>query len=143
MTSVFYIPGQTAVIDYARQLSTGAWVCHNGGLTHAQLLRQYPGVVLGELEGFLAHQDRAHCTEPREVTSKHFDLALRQRRTIDFNSDASGESFKLDEQHDGNMATIYLRTGDRCWIFQGVATLPHQVIVQRVAQLRHRRSSTR
>lgn len=142
MSNVFYIPGETAVIDYARQLTCGAWVSQYNGTPLPLLARRYPGAVLGSVDDFLTAQDREHGTLPREISVSRFDLLLTQRRTIGFSSDPEGESFKIDTPCVGNMTSIYLKMADRCWVFVGLATLPHKVIVQRVKDFRNGLRST-
>ncbi|WP_116892916.1 hypothetical protein [Pseudomonas savastanoi] len=132
MSKVFYVPGDTAIIDYARELY-GVYVAQHSGLMLAELHVRHPGAVLGNEESFLVDQERAFGTPPSQTTGARYDFALSQRKTLSFAVDSVGESFKLADYEVGNMTTIYARVGRRYWTFTGLATLPHHLIMRRVA----------
>lgn len=134
MSKVFYVPGHTAIIDYARELS-GAYVAQHSGLMLAELHVRHPGAILGDEESFLVDQERAFGTPPKQTTGARYDFALSQRKTLSYVVDNVGESFKLADFEVGNMTTIFARFGGRYWSFTGLATLPHHLIMRRVALL--------
>lgn len=133
MSKVFYVPGHTSIIDYARQLAPGAWIAQHSGLMLPELHMRHPEAVLGDEESFLIDQDRAFSTAPEQTTEARYDFALARRGTIDFAAENGSESFKLADFKVGNITTIYVRWAGRYWTFTGLATLPHFLIIRRVA----------
>ena len=57
MCKVFYVPGHTAIIDYARQIGPNMWMAQHSGLMLPELRVRYPGAILGDEEAFLIDQD--------------------------------------------------------------------------------------
>lgn len=133
MSKVFYVPGHSAIIDYARELVPGAWIAQHSGLMLPEIHVSYPGAILGDEEDFLIDQERAFGTAPTQTTCTRFDFAFSQRQILDYAGDTLGESFKLADLDVGNMTTVFARWGGRCWSFKGLATLPHRLIMRRVA----------
>ncbi|WP_109846921.1 hypothetical protein [Pseudomonas aeruginosa] len=133
MCKVFYVPGHTAIIDYARELGRNVWVAQHSGLMLPELRLRHPGAVLGDEESFLIDQERAYGTPPAPTTPARFEFALSRREILDYHADELGESFKLADLEDGNMARIFAKWGGRCWSMQGLATLPHLLIMRRIA----------
>lgn len=133
MSKVFYIPGHTAIVDYAREIAPGAWIAQHSGQMLVELQIDYPGAVLGDEESFLIDQERAYATEPVQTTAARYEAALSGRRILECRADAAGESFKLADLETGNMTRIFVRWGGRYWTYIGLATLPHQLVIRRVA----------
>lgn len=133
MCKVFYVPGHTSIVDYARELAPGAWIASHSGLMLAELQIRFPGVVLGDEESFLQDQERAFATRPERTTKARYERCLSERRILECRSDAAGESFKLADLEQGNLTRIFVSWGGRYWSFIGLATLPHQLIIRRVA----------
>ncbi|HCA1453373.1 TPA: hypothetical protein MNK97_005730, partial [Klebsiella pneumoniae] len=52
MCKVFYVPGHTAIIDYARQIGPNMWMAQHSGLMLPELRVRYPGAILGDEEAF-------------------------------------------------------------------------------------------
>lgn len=48
-------------------------------------------------------------------------------------ADELGASFKLADLDHGNMTTIFAQWGGRYWTLTGLATLPHLLIMRRIA----------
>ncbi|MDD4937136.1 MAG: hypothetical protein PHT60_15340 [Acidiphilium sp.] len=133
MTKLFYVPGSTHAIDYAREIA-GQYVSVYGGRTLAELAEEYPGVVLGDEDSFIEQQERALSTDPKEITETQFMDALEMLPPLHWMNHGAGESFKCPEFIAGNITTIYARLNGRYWSFQGVATLPHVAIMERIAR---------
>ena len=69
MCKVFYVPGHTAIIDYARQIGPNMWMAQHSGLMLPELRVRYPGAILGDEEAFLIDQERAYGTPPARTTA--------------------------------------------------------------------------
>jgi len=133
MCKVFYVPGHTAIIDYARQIGPDTWMAQHSGLMLAELRVRFPGAILGDEETFLVDQERAYATLPTQTTVVRFDYNLGNRRILDYHADDLGQSFKLADLESGNMTTIFAHWGGRYWTMKGLATLPHLMIMRRIA----------
>lgn len=48
MQKVFYVPGQTAIIDYARQIGPNAWAARATWLMLPEIQVRHPGAALAE-----------------------------------------------------------------------------------------------
>ena len=132
MCKVFYVPGHTAIIDYARQIGPNMWMAQHSGLMLPELRVCHPGAVLSDEEAFLLAQEAALGTQPQEITEARYDYALTRLPVLDFAADGKTYSFKLEKYETGNLTCIYALCHGRYWTFLGLATLTHQMIIQRV-----------
>lgn len=137
MNQVIYVPGEPMAIDYAQRNATGAIVAAGSGDTLARIRIVRPTAVVGTEDEFIEQQALALTTAPVPITAEEYERA--GARGINWQSSsatearACGESFVLEDAIVGNVTRIYARLGRRHWRFQGVATLPHQDIMRRVA----------
>lgn len=132
MSKVFYVPGQTSIIDYAREIGPNMWATRCRMLMLPELCICHPGAVLGDEEAFLLAQEAALGTQPQETTEARYDYALTRLPVLDFAADGRNYSFKLEKFEVGNLTRIFALCHGRYWTFLGLATLTHQIIVQRV-----------
>ena len=132
MSKVFYVPGQTSIIDYAREIAPQVWASRCRMLMLPELRVSHPGAVLGDEEAFLIAQEAALGTQPQEITEARYDYALTRLPVLDFAADGKTYSFKLEKYEIGNLTRIYALCHGRYWAFLGLATLTHQMIIQRV-----------
>ena len=132
MSKVFYVPGQTSIIDYAREIGPNIWATRCRMLMLPELCICHPGAVLGDEEAFLLAQEAALGTQPQETTEARYDYALIRLPVLDFAADGRNYSFKLEKFEVGNLTRIFALCHGRYWTFLGLSTLTHQIIVQRV-----------
>ena len=132
MSKVFYVPGQTSIIDYAREIGPNMWATRCRMLMLPELCICNPGAVLGDEEAFLLAQEAALGTQPQETIEARYDYALTRLPVLDFAADGRNYSFKLEKFEVGNLTRIFALCHGRYWTFLGLATLTHQIIVQRV-----------
>ncbi|MBX9409491.1 hypothetical protein K5E40_27925 [Pseudomonas baetica] len=132
MSKVFYVPGQTSIIDYAREIAPQVWASRCRMLMLPELRVSHPGAVLGDEEAFLIAQEAALGTQPQEIKAAQYDYALTRLPVLDFAADGKTYSFKLEKYEVGNLTRIYALCDGRYWVFLGLATLTHQMIVERV-----------
>ena len=132
MSKVFYVPGQTSIIDYAREIGPNMWATRCRMLMLPELRVCHPGAVLGDEEAFLLAQEAALGTQPQEITEARYDYALTRLPVLDLAADGKTYSFKLEKYEAGNLTRIYALCHGRYWTFLGLATLTHQMIIQRV-----------
>ena len=132
MSKVFYVPGQTSIIDYAREIAPQVWASRCRMLMLPELRVSHPGAVLGDEEAFLIAQEAALGTQPQEIKAAQYDYALTRLPVLDFAADGKTYSFKLEKYEVGNLTRIYVLCDGRYWAFLGLATLTHQMIVERV-----------
>ena len=133
MQSVFYVPGSTAPIDYARLCADGELITLHTSQTIAQLQGTYPGAVLGSEEEFTMQMEAASRTEPMHITADQFDDALNALPPCNWTGcGSSTETFKFMERYSGRITTIYARIGERYFSFLDVYTLTHAQIVDKV-----------
>ena len=92
----------------------------------------HPGAVLGDEESFLLAQEAALGTQPQEISEARYEYALTRLQVLDFAAVDKDFSFKLEKFEVGNLTRIYARCNGRYWTFVGLATLTHQMIVQRI-----------
>jgi len=109
------------------------WMAQHSGLMLPELRVRYPGAILGDEEAFLIDQERAYGTPPARTTAARFEFNLPQRPVIDYHADELGASFMLADLDHGNMTTIFAQWGGRYWTLTGLATLPHLLIMRRIA----------
>ena len=69
MCKVFYVPGHTAIIDYARQIGPNMWMAQHSGLMLPELRVCHPGAVLGDEEAFLLAQEAADAIRATATAS--------------------------------------------------------------------------
>lgn len=132
MSKVFYVPGQTSIIDYAREIAPQVWASRCRMLMLPELRVSHPGAVLGDEEAFLIALEAALGTQPQEIKAAQYDYALTRLPVLDFAADGKTYSFKLEKYEVGNLTRIYALCDGRYWVFLGLATLTHQMIVERV-----------
>lgn len=132
MSKVFYVPGQTSIIDYALEIGPNMWATRCRMLMLPELCICNPGAVLGDEEAFLLAQEAALGTQPQETIEARYDYALTRLPVLDFAADGRNYSFKLEKFEVGNLTRIFALCHGRYWTFLGLATLTHQIIVQRV-----------
>ena len=107
MSKVFYVPGQTSIIDYAREIGPNMWATRCRMLMLPELRVCHPGAVLGDEEAFLLAQEAALGTQPQEMTEARYDYALARLPVLDFAADGKTYSFKLEKYETGNLTCIY------------------------------------
>ena len=132
MSKVFYVPGQTSIIDYAREIAPNMWATRCRMLMLPELRVCHPGAVLGDEEAFLLAQEAALGTQPQEITEARYDYALTRLPVLDLAADGKTYSFKLEKYEAGNLTRIYALCHGRYWTFLGLAVLTHQMIIQLV-----------
>ncbi|MGC3103753.1 hypothetical protein ACPTKS_30770 [Pseudomonas aeruginosa] len=132
MQKVFYVPGQTAIIDYAREIAPDMWAARCSWLMLPEIRIRYPGAVLGDEEHFLRAQEAAHGTRPQPTSADQFVSALRTGPVLDFHADNAGESFIVQGRVLGDLARIYARRGSRHWSFLALPTITHAEIWHRI-----------
>ncbi|MDU8545704.1 MULTISPECIES: hypothetical protein [Pseudomonas] len=131
---VFYVPGDTSIIDYAQEIGPNVWVSRCRWLMLPEMQIRHPGAVLGDEESFLIAQEAAHGTAPAEISAARYDYAISHLPVADFAADAHAETFKIEQCEVGNVTRIYAHWNGRYWTFLGLANVPHQVIVSRLSQ---------
>jgi hypothetical protein len=136
MTKVFYVPGRTEIIDYAREIAPDVWATRCRMLMLPELQICHPGAILGDEETFLIDQEAKHGTTPAKITADRYKHAFSHLAVADFAADGRFESFKLERCEVGNVTRIFVHCQDDYWMFLGLANLPHHVIVQRLASAR-------
>lgn len=141
MFKVFYVPGQTTIIDYAREVAPGIWATRNRLLMLPELQISHPGAVLGDEEGFLLDQEAVYGTRPIETTQARFNHAAANQPVSDYEADGQCDTFKLENCVVGNVTRIYAHWEGRYWTFLGLATLPHGAIIERLSQSQSARKS--
>lgn len=97
MSKVFYVPGQTSIIDYAREIAPNMWATRCRMLMLPELRVCHPGAVLGDEEAFLLAQEATLGTQPQEITEARYDYALTRLPVLDFAADGKTYSFKLEK----------------------------------------------
>jgi long-subunit fatty acid transport protein len=133
MCKLFYVPGHDSFIDYAREIVPGAWIAQHSGQMLVEIQVDHPGAVLGDEASFARDQAHAFATNPEVTTRTRYERTRLQQRILEVNQDAAGDSYKLASVEQGNLVRIFVRWGGRYWTFIGLATLPHQVIIRRIA----------
>lgn len=132
MQKVFYVPGQTAIIDYAREIGPNVWAARCSWLMLPEIRVRYPGAVLGDEYHFLIAQEAAHGTTPQPVSATRYDYALSKGTILDFHAGNTGDSFILQGREVGDLARVYARKGDHHWSFLALPTITHAEIWQRI-----------
>ena len=126
MQKVFYVPGQTAIIDYARQIGPNAWAACATWLMLPE--------IQGDEVGFLQAQEAAHGTQPARITETRYDFALSRAQVLDYNAGEAGDSFILQAPEVGDLVRVYARSSGRYWTFLALPTITHCEIWQRIHQ---------
>jgi len=134
MQKVFYVPGQTAIIDYARQIGPNVWAARGTWLMLPEIQRRHPGAVLGDEVGFLQAQEAAHGTQPARITETRYDFALSRAQVLDYNAGEAGDSFILQAPEIGDLVRVYARSNGLYWTFLALPTITHCEIWQRIRE---------
>ncbi len=132
MQKVFYVPGQTAIIDYAREIAPNAWAARCSWLMLQEIRVRHPGAVLGDEAEFLQAQEHAHGTRPQRVTESRYDYALSRGQVLDFHAGDAGDSFILQGREIGDLVRVYARAKGKYWSFLALPTITHAEIWQRI-----------
>lgn len=132
MTMVFYVPGSTSAVDYARNLPCGNWVSVHTGQPLEALQATYPGVVMGTEDEFAAQMEAAYRTEPEHITEERYQSMLDALPPQGWTIEADAESFKFMERYSGRITDIYARIGRKFFRFMDVCTLTHDEIVSKI-----------
>lgn len=74
MPKVFFVPGQTTIIDYAREIGPNMWAARCSWLMLPEIRVRHPGAVLDDQTAFLQAQESANGTKPARITEARFDL---------------------------------------------------------------------
>lgn len=134
MTKVFYVPGSTHAIDYARETESGEFVSWWQCRTLAQVAEEYPGVTLIEEADFIQQQAAALLQAPQVISPEMYVEQLGMLPPEDWRGGDGFESFKSSEYYSGNITYIYVqnRATGQCWRLRDDACLTHAEIVGRV-----------
>jgi len=121
----FYVPGATSIIDTARP--DGRSVCYGHALAEVQA--RYPGAQLMSLDDAAtlanAELDRTfHRGVPTEITEDRWMYALEVLPPCRWTRDAEGERFYVSELLYGDVASWYVRLGDRYFEINDHVTAP-------------------
>lgn len=134
MQKVFYVPGQTAIIDYAREIGPNAWAARGTWLMLPEIQVRHPGAVLGDEAGFLQAQEAAHGTQPARITETRYDFALSCAQVLDYHAGEAGDSFILQTPEVGDLVRVYARSRGNYWSFLALPTITHYEIWQRISE---------
>lgn len=134
MNMLFFVPGHPEAIDFAIDAGHGQMVTNWTHQTCDQLAEHYPGVVLGDASDFIRAQEQTFGTAPEEITEKQYRAALHFLTPLHWLHNDEGESFKLNTFITGNITRIYAMHRGRYWRFNGVATLPHAIVMQKIIE---------
>ena len=133
MAKVFFVPGNTSAVDYARLRQDGEWISVHSAQTLDELQATYPGAVLGTELEFTAQMEQACRTEPEHITADQFQDAFEVLPPVGWTSEGSQtESFKFMEHYSGRITSVYARVGDRFYRFLDVCSLSHAEIISKV-----------
>ncbi len=132
MHQVFFIPGSTAAIDYARLREDGEWITLHTAQTISELQVTYPGVILGAEADFTAQMEQACRTEPEHITADQFQDAFEVLPPVGWSQTDEAESFKFMEHYSGRITSVYARVGERFYRFLDLCTLEHAEIIAKV-----------
>jgi len=132
MHQVFFIPGNTAAIDYAKLREDGEWITLHTAQTIDELQATYPGIILGTECDFTAQMEEACRTEPEHITAGEYQDAFKVLPPVGWRQSAETESFKLMEHYSGRITNVYARVGKQFYRFLDLCTLEHSEIIAKV-----------
>lgn len=130
---VFYVPGESSIIDAAINRD-GTLVGHYSGETLDEIRLRYPGAEIGEWDVVYAAAEESCKTEPVEITEARFLEMLNVLPPVRWVREGGAESFKMSERYYGSITGIYARIGKRYFNFSDVITLPHDEIIKRIRE---------
>lgn len=125
ITHCFYVPGAGNIIDTAFKNEAGEYVSTIHHLNLMQMRDERPDVVLGNLDDWIAEDEKRLITEPEEITKEQWWEALECLPPESWQNNGGGESFVMMEYYSGRITSIYVRLGQRYFTFRDVANLPH------------------
>lgn len=135
METVFYVPGQPWVIDFAFERADGVNVSQQQGLTLEQIQAEHPGAIATTYSKALEAIEAGCKSEPRRIDEVDFDYALNVLPPVGWVRAGDSESFKMSERTNGRVTAIYARFGSTFWSFQDIYKLTHLDIIQRVVHV--------
>jgi len=125
LTHCFYVPGQGHIIDSAFKNEAGEYVSHIHRMNLMQMRDEHPDVVLGNLDEWIAAEEKRLISPPKEITEAQWWEALEVLPPESWQNTGGGESFVMSEYYSGRITTIYVRLGKQYCSFHDVANLPH------------------
>jgi len=125
LSQCFYVPGAGNIIDSAYQNEAGEWVSHIHRKNLMQMRDEHPDVVLGNLDEWIAAEEKRLIGPPKEITKEEWWEALECLPPESWQNSGGGESFVMMEYYSGRITSIYVRLGERYFTFHDVANLPH------------------
>lgn len=125
LTHCFYVPGAGNIIDTAFKNEAGEYVSFVHHQNLMQMRDRHPDAVLGNLDDWIAADEKRLITEPTEITRAEWWEALEVLPPESWQHAGGGESFVMMEYYSGRITSIYVRLGERYFTFRDVANLPH------------------
>ena len=132
MQKVFFVPGQTTIIDYAREIGPNMWAARCSYLMLPEIRIRHPGAVLDDQAAFLQAQEAANGTKPARITEARFDFAVSHGQVLDYFADDTGDSFILQAPEVGDLVRVYARCFGHCWSFLCLPIITHSEIRSRI-----------
>jgi len=134
MQKVFFVPGQTAIIDYAREIGPNMWAARCSYLMLPEIRVRHPGAVLDDQAAFLQAQEAANGTKPNRITEARFDFAVSHGQVLDYFADDTGDSFILQAPEVGDLVRVYARCHGHFWSFLCLPIITHSEIRSRIRE---------
>lgn len=132
MSKVFFVPGQTTIIDYAREIGPNMWAARCSWLMLPEIRVRHPGAVLDDQTAFLQAQESSNGTKPARLTEARFDFAVSNGQVLDYFADETGDSFILQAPEVGDLVRVYARCFGHCWWFLCLPIITHSEIRSRI-----------
>jgi len=125
LTHCFYVPGAAIIIDTAFKNEAGEYVSFVHRENLMQIRDRHPDAVLGNLDEWIAADEKSLITDAHEITRAEWWEALECLPPESWQHAGGGESFVMMEYYSGRITSIYVRLGERYFTFRDVANLPH------------------
>jgi PmbA protein len=132
MSKVFFVPGQTTIIDYAREIGPNMWAARCSWLMLPEIRVRHPSAVLDDQTAFLQAQESSNGTKPARITEARFDFAVSNGQVLDYFADETGDSFILQAPEVGDLVRVYARCFGHCWSFLCLPIITHSEIRSRI-----------
>ncbi|MBW1246705.1 hypothetical protein I7860_08470 [Pseudomonas tolaasii] len=132
MSKVFFVPGQTTIIDYAREIGPNMWAARCSWLMLPEIRVRHPGAVLDDQTAFLQAQELSNGTKPARISEARFDFAVSNGQVLDYFADETGDSFILQAPEVGDLVRVYARCFGHCWSFLCLPIITHSEIRSRI-----------
>ena len=132
MSKVFFVPGQTTIIDYAREIGPNMWAARCSWLMLPEIRVRHPSAVLDDQTAFLQAQESSNGTKPARITEARFDFAVSNGQVLDYFADETGDSFILQAPEVGDLVRVYARCYGHCWSFLSLPIITHSEIRSRI-----------